>query len=97
MDNVVAANLLACHARTAAGRWMNIACHERHSLNSIITALNQLSGHNLVARYEPARQGDVKHSLADITLAGELLGYKPTVQFHEGLRRTYEWYAQSSL
>lgn len=96
VDNVVEANLLACHAPAAAGRWMNVACNERHSLNSIVAALNQMTGQNLTPRYEPARQGDVKHSLADITLAGQLLGYRPAVLFHEGLRRTFDWYAAHS-
>jgi UDP-N-acetylglucosamine 4-epimerase len=96
VDNVVEANLLACHAPAAAGRWMNVACHARYSLNSIIAALNKMTGQNIEPLYQPARAGDVKHSLADITLAGELLGYKPVVSFNEGLARTYQWYADNA-
>lgn len=98
VDNVVEANLLACHApAAAAGRMMNVACHERHSLNSIIAALNQLTGQSLEPIHQPARPGDVRHSLADISLAGELLGYRPVVSFQEGLRRTCQWYAEAAL
>jgi nucleoside-diphosphate-sugar epimerase len=97
VDNVVEANILACHAPAAAGRVMNIACNERHSLNSIIAALNEMTGQKLTPIHEPARTGDVQHSLADITRARELLGYQPLVPFREGLARTYEWYSQAGL
>ena len=98
VDNVVEANILASQAPVAAaGRFMNIACHARFSLNSIVAALNQLTGQKLTPIYESARAGDVKHSLADITRAQELLGYRPLVSFHEGLKRTYQWYSQAGL
>jgi len=50
----------------------------------------------LPAKYEPAREGDIRDSQADITSARELLGYEPTVRFEEGLERTYEWYREVS-
>jgi len=54
--------------------------------------LRDISGKNLQAKHEPAREGDIRDSQADITQAREALGYEPTVDFAEGLQRTFEWY-----
>jgi UDP-glucose 4-epimerase len=51
-----------------------------------------LTGYSGKPAYAPSRAGDIHDSLADIRLAGELLGYSPQVDFREGLRRTVEWY-----
>ncbi len=94
VDNAVQANLLAAHAPAdrCAGRVFNIACGERHTLNETYTLLAQMLGYPHPAQYGPARAGDVRDSLADISAAAEALGYKPHVGFEEGLRRTAEWY-----
>jgi len=94
IDNIVHANLLAASApaEKVSGRMMNAATGSRITLNAIVAILRELTGYSLQPTYEPARAGDIHDSLADNRLAGELLGYAPTVDFREGLRRTVEWY-----
>jgi nucleoside-diphosphate-sugar epimerase len=94
IDNAVSANLLACSAPAAecAGRMFNVATGRRATLNETLELLKPLTGYTGTAKYDPERGGDIKHSLADITLAQKHLGYKPLVSFEEGLRRTVEWY-----
>lgn len=86
--NVVQANLLAATAPQAAGSVVNVACGQRHTLLDLVAALNRLLGTNLAPVFLPDRAGDVKHSLADISAAKELLGYEVLVPFEEGLGRT---------
>ena len=94
IDNVVHANLLAAAApaEKTAGRMMNTATGARITLNETFGILRELTGYSGQPAYGPSRTGDVRHSLADIHLAGDLLGYAPIVDFREGLRRTVEWY-----
>jgi UDP-glucose 4-epimerase len=97
IDNVVHANLLAAAApaEKVAGRMMNSATGSRITLNETFEILRELTGYQREPAYGPARAGDIRDSLADITLAGELIGYRPIVDFREGLRRTVEWYRTS--
>jgi nucleoside-diphosphate-sugar epimerase len=94
IDNAVEANLLACKApvRKVAGQTFNVATGKRADLNETFHLLKKLTGYSGDVNYGPERPGDVKHSLADISRAEKHLGYKPTVDFEEGLRRTIEWY-----
>ena len=94
VENVVNANLLACKAAASevAGRVFNIATGHRIDLNETFRVLKKLTGYAGELKYGPERAGDVKHSLADLSRAEKHLGYKPTVGFEEGLRRTVEWY-----
>lgn len=93
IDNAVEANLLACRAEGAGrGEVINVACGARYSLNELVEALNEITGAGVAPVYTAARPGDVKHSLADITRAQELLGYRVKVDFKEGLRRTVQWF-----
>jgi nucleoside-diphosphate-sugar epimerase len=94
VDNAVQANLLAAtaEAERCAGRVFNIACGERHTLNETYAALAELMDFPHAAQYGPARAGDVRDSLADITAARLQLGYSPDVTFHYGLARTIAWY-----
>lgn len=94
VENVIQANLLAVKTqnREAIAKTCNIACGNKYSLNEMVDALNELMGKKIKPKYAEGRKGDVKHSLADISLAGKLIGYKPKVSFKEGLRRTIEWY-----
>jgi nucleoside-diphosphate-sugar epimerase len=89
VDNAVDANLLAATAPGAAGEAFNIACGERTSLNEIVARLSTLVGREIESVNTDPRPGDVRHSLADISKAREVLGYAPAVDFEEGLRRTY--------
>jgi len=95
IDNVVQANLLACEAPVASGKVINVGTGARTSLNQTLQLLREISGENLQAKYEPVREGDIHDSQADIALSRELLQYEPTVDFSEGLRRTFEWYKEA--
>lgn len=94
--NVVEANVRASESAGAVGRVVNVANGERTTLNELLSALKKITGREETeAEYREPRVGDVKHSLADITLARELLGYEPKVGLEEGLRLTIEWWKQS--
>jgi nucleoside-diphosphate-sugar epimerase len=95
VDNVVHANLLAAAAPGVNGQVVNIACAERISVNQIIAQINSLLGRNVKPRYVPPRPGDIKHSLADISLARQLIGYEPQINFSDGLRRALQWYREN--
>jgi len=95
IENVVQANLSACEAPAASGRAINVGTGERISLNQTLQLLREISGNSLEARYDPAREGDIRDSQADLTLSREVLNYEPTVNFAEGLRRTFAWYQES--
>jgi UDP-glucose 4-epimerase len=94
IDNVVHANLLAAAApaEKVSGQVMNTATSSRITLNQTFNILCDLTGYKGKPAYAPERAGDIRDSLADISLAGNLLGYHPLVDFREGLRRTVEWY-----
>jgi len=94
IENVVHANLLAASApaEKVSGRMMNAATGARITLNETFSILKELTGFRGSPAYDAARAGDIRDSLADISLAKELLGYEPKVDFREGLRRTVEWY-----
>lgn len=96
IDNAVNANLLACKApaNQVAGQVFNVATGRRVTLNETFALLQTLISYSGSAIHGPERGGDIKHSLADISLAEKHLGYKPTVDFEEGLRRTVEWYRE---
>src|SRR6266853_4830291 len=98
-ENAVSANLLACSAPAAecAGRMFNCATGHRTTLNQTFEALKELTGYKGSVNYAAERSGDIKHSLADITLAQKHLGYKVLVNFEDGLRRTVEWYKKGQL
>jgi UDP-glucose 4-epimerase len=94
IENVVNANLLAmaAPAEKVSGHVFNIATEQRITLNDAVQSLRELTGYSGPVEYAPARNGDIAHSLADISRARAALGYKPTINFHEGLRRTLLWY-----
>jgi UDP-N-acetylglucosamine/UDP-N-acetyl-alpha-D-glucosaminouronate 4-epimerase len=94
IDNAVSANLLALKApaNECAGRVFNVATGARCDLNETFRLLKNLTGYPGQAEYAPERAGDIKHSLADISLATKHLSYHPGVSFEEGLRRTVAWY-----
>jgi nucleoside-diphosphate-sugar epimerase len=91
IENAVRANLLAAtSSRKLGGQVVNIACGERISLNKLLEYLRGLTGAALEADHRPGRPGDVRDSLADVSAARELLGYEPSVDVREGLKRTLE-------
>ena len=90
--NVVDGVLRACEATGASGRVINVATGSSISLNALFEAMRRLIGATVKPEYAGPRTGDVRDSLADLRLAKEILGYKPTVPFEEGLKRTVDWY-----
>jgi nucleoside-diphosphate-sugar epimerase len=90
IENVVDANIRAIDAADVAGRAINVACGERVTLNQLVAELQDLLGTSINPAYAAPRSGEVKDSLADVTLARNLLGYEPIVSLREGLRRTIE-------
>jgi len=97
VNNVVEANLLAARAKQTKGEAVNIACGQAITINAIIAMINELLGKNIEPVYADPRPGDIKHSLADITLAQNLIGFKPTIPFKQGLQRAIDWYRQNLL
>lgn len=95
IENVVEANILAARAKKTAGEVINIACGQAVTVNQIIDMINDILGKNIKSNYEPQRQGDVKHSLADISMAQNLIGYKPKISFREGLEKAIVWYREN--
>lgn len=95
--NTVHGNLLAASAPSdkVSGQVMNLATGFRITLNEVVEVLRELTGYSGKVNYAPERAGDIKHSLADISLAKDLLGYEPQVDLREGLRRTLDWYRSS--
>jgi UDP-glucose 4-epimerase len=95
IDNVVSANLLACSARAeqVAGQIINIGCGTSVTLLELVAELGKLTGRTIEPEFLPAREGEVRYSLADIGKAKALLGYEPLVRFPEGLERTLRWFA----
>jgi UDP-glucose 4-epimerase len=92
VGNVVAGNLLAASVPDAAGKTFNIACGEKMDLLDLVAAINRVLGTKLEPIFEPPRAGDVRDSLADISLARKVLDYKPVIDFDEGLRRSIDFY-----
>jgi UDP-glucose 4-epimerase len=92
VGNVVAGNLLAASVPDAAGKTFNIACGEKMDLLDLVAAINRVLGTKPEPIFEPPRAGDVRDSLADISLARKVLDYKPVIDFDEGLRRSIDFY-----
>jgi len=94
VDNVVEANLRALTAdpEKVGGAVMNVACGERTSLLELLSAICEITGRRAEPVFAPARQGDVRDSLAAIAEAEQRLGFTPAVSLREGLSRTIDWF-----
>jgi UDP-N-acetylglucosamine 4-epimerase len=99
VEDVVQANLLAMFTddRNALNQVYNIAKGEQTTLNELFDILREISGKNIKPVHGPERNGDIKHSLADVSKAKRLLGYDPATSPLEGLRKTFDWYKKNSL
>jgi len=94
--NAVSANLLAAATREKlTGQVVNVACGERTSLNSLLRYIGEEAGVRLEPEYRVTRAGDVRDSLADVSAAAALIGYRPLVDVREGLRRTIQAFRQN--
>ena len=95
VENVVRANLLAADAPRLGGESVNVAAGAPHSLLELLGSLRAILGREAEPLFEAERAGDIRSSHADISLAGSLLGFTPTVDFEDGLRRTVSWLRES--
>jgi len=95
VENVVAANLQACEAPGIGGRAFNLGTGGRYTLNYTLKLLEGFSGRAAKAKHGPPREGDIRDSQADISLAAQSFGYKPQINFEDGLRKTWDWYVSS--
>jgi UDP-glucose 4-epimerase len=93
VGDVVEANLLAADSKRAPGHVFNVGTGSRYTLNQTLAILERIAGRSTSAEYAPAREGDIRHSQADIALAREVLGFHPRFSFEEGLKRTWEWFS----
>jgi UDP-glucose 4-epimerase len=95
IENVVQANLLAMSAEHLHGEAINIACGERTSLNQLLNILKEILGSKQSPIHQEPRQGDVKHSLADIRKGKEILNYEPKIGIEVGLKKTVEFFKEA--
>jgi UDP-N-acetylglucosamine 4-epimerase len=97
VGNAVHANDCALFATnpSAVNQVFNIAAGERTSLNHLFEMLKEIGGSDLAPKYGPERKGDVKHSLADVSKAKNLIGYNPSVNVKQGLKIAFEWYRKN--
>ncbi|PIC83077.1 SDR family oxidoreductase [Sporosarcina sp. P1] len=96
IENVIEANLKACEAPSkSAGEAYNIACGGREFLIDIYKHLSNTLGKDIQPNFGPNRIGDIKHSNADISKAGEMLGYEPDWNFERGIQAAIEWYKEN--
>jgi nucleoside-diphosphate-sugar epimerase len=92
VENIVEANILSCKNDNASGKIFNIACGERFTINRLLKELYYLTDKEFNPVYTDPRQGDIRHSHADISSAREIIGYEPEVDFKGGIKKTVEWF-----
>lgn len=97
VDNAVQANerALFTESEAALNQTYNVACGDQVTLNEMVQALQKITKKNIQAEYGPERNGDVRHSRADISKIMNLLGYDPKVRFEEGLKKVLQWYKEN--
>jgi len=95
IKNVVHANLLACQNSDLKHEIFNCACQEQTSVNQLVEHLNEILGTEIQPNYDKPRSGEVKHSLADISKARNLLNYDSAINFKEGLKKTVDWFTST--
>lgn len=92
VKNVVQGNLLAAECQSAAGKTINMAEGRQTSLLRLLQILSKLLGIEVEPDFQPARVGDVRESLADMTLARQILNFEPQTSLEEGIRQTIDYY-----
>ena len=95
VENIVDETLRACEASGASGLVFNGGTGARITLNQVLKMLQRITGKIIQAKYDGPRNGDIRDSQADVSLARKILGYEPRVLFEEGLKRTWDWYKQA--
>ncbi|MFH0839787.1 MAG: SDR family oxidoreductase [Candidatus Omnitrophota bacterium] len=92
VDNVVYANILAATTSGIKCEIFNVACGSDNTILSLVDTLNRIMGKQIKPKFGPVRQGDVFRTLADISKIKSILGFKPEINFEEGLKRTLDWF-----
>lgn len=92
IENVVDANILALTKPNVEGEVFNIGCGAPNSVNGLLKSLNKIMNKNISATYLPQRAGDVRKTHSDISKAYKLLGWKPKIDFEQGLKGAVEWF-----
>ena len=92
VSNVVKANILAAKSEGAEGEMMNVACGDQYTVNRLLDIIKENLESDTEPEYADPRPGDVKHSLADISKAEQMIGYSVDVTFEQGLKKTIDWY-----
>jgi UDP-glucose 4-epimerase len=92
IDNVVQANLLAAVTKKGIGETFNIANGKTYSLLDMLRVIEGIVGHKLEVIHHPKRAGDVRKTFADISQARKKLGYKPSMNFDNGLKDTWDYF-----
>lgn len=95
VDNVLNANWLAAEAKETHGEAINISTKNAVTVNTVVQTITELLGKDIKPVYAPPRPGDIKHSLADVNLAKEVIGYEPFVSFEEGISKAINWYKEN--
>jgi nucleoside-diphosphate-sugar epimerase len=95
VDNVVEANLRAATAPRAAGETLNVATGERVTILGLASMIAECLGTTTSPLLEPGRDGEVRHSLADVSRMEAVLGLRPAVDLRRGLERAADWYRES--
>lgn len=97
IENTVNATLLAATVPGVAGEVFNVGCGREHSVMDLLKTIERIIGRSINYVRAEARKGDVRRTLADVSLAERLLGYKVSVGFEEGLERTTEWFRNQRI
>ena len=97
VQDVIEANILAMKTKKGSGEVINIACGEPIKLNKLVMMLNKILDRKINTTFTKPRQGDIKHSVADITKAKKMLGYEPKISLEEGLKKTVRYYEEDMI
>ena len=97
VSNVVRANIAACTRAGAAGKVINVACGETHSVQDVADGIKKILNKDIDSIHGVERAGDIKKSIADIKMLKEVLSVETDVKFDEGLKRTVDWFCKFGL
>lgn len=96
IDNVTQASWLAANTKETHGQALNISTKKAVTVNTVVNVIRKLMGKEQIKPvYAPPRPGDIKHSLADVTLAKKVIGYEPFISFEEGIAKAIDWYKEN--
>jgi nucleoside-diphosphate-sugar epimerase len=95
IENVLQANWLAVQVKEIHGEAINISTVNAVTVNTVVKTITELLEKDIKPVYVPPRPGDIKHSLADVSLAKEVIGYEPEINFAEGIRMAIDWYREN--